>query len=789
VLLAAQDLKSGFRHLAKHPGFTAAVTATLALGIAVNTAVFSLVNAILLEPLPYKDPDHVVMVSEVDPRGRFEAVSAADFVDWREANHVFNQTAALSFGGGGTLTGTGEPERILGVYVSREFFPLLGVAPLVGRSFSAADDDSTVILSYGVWQRRFAGDPDITGKKITLSDATCTVIGVLPREFNFLNRRIELWRPLRFSAGQLGNRGYRFLTVIARLRPGVSVAQAGQELSLLARRIDKTRDARVRSLGEELVEDIRPTLVMLFGAVTFVLLIAVVNIANLLLARAASREKEFAVRAVLGASRWRIVRQLLTESLLLAAIGCAAGIVMATWGVKLLLVAVPNEYQSAIVGADRIGIHGVVLAFSAIISALTAILFGLSPALLVSARNVQASLKTGRAEAQTRAGHRLQGMLVVSEVALTVVLVIGAALLIQSFARLQNVNLGYEADQILAMRVFLSDARYPEPAQQVSFFDRVLHRIESLPGVEAASVVNYGPMDVTARPFLILDRPAPRRGDEPRADYFVTAPHYFRTMGIPILEGRDFTAADSQSSPGAAIISRAAAREYWPGEDPIGRRISAGDSAPLEIVGVAGDTRPDPARDPSPAVYRPYSQASTGSELVIRCSVAPTNLARAVLHEVRAVDKDQPVMWIGTMREFADGVVWQRRLCMLLLTIFGGLALLLAAVGVYGVMSYQVARRTREIGVRVALGAQTADVLRMVLGHAFKLAACGLAIGLGAAVPLTRFIQNQLYGVGRLDGRTLIGVSLFLTLVVLLASGVPARSAIRQDPADALRAE
>jgi len=508
----AQDLKYGIRNLARHPGFAAAAMATLALGIAANTTVFSMVDAILLESLPYTDPGRLVSVYETDGRGNASPLSAPDFVDWTSSNHVFDGTAAVAFGGGGTITGTDQPERVLGVFVSPEFFPLLGVAPALGHGFADKDEANAVILSYSVWQRRFAGDPDIVGKKVTLSDAGCTVAGVLPREFYFLNRRIELWRPLHFTADQLRHRDQRFLTVTARLKPGVTSGQAQRELLLLAQRSDKTRSARVVSLRDDLVQGIRRTLLLLFGAVAFVLLIAVANIANLLLARAASREKEFAIRAALGAGRARIIRQLLTESMLVAGCGCVMGILLAAWGVRFLVAVVPNEYRVAIVGSDRIGIHGAVLAFSAGLSVLTALLSGLAPALILAARNPQSSLKIGRVESHGRGGRRLHSVLVVSEVALTLVLLIGAALLIQSFSRLQGVNPGYSRDNILTMRVFLADSRYPKPAQQVAFFEQVLRRIESLPGVETASVVNYLPVDSNLRHFTIEGRPAsPRR--------------------------------------------------------------------------------------------------------------------------------------------------------------------------------------------------------------------------------------------------------------------------------------
>ncbi|HEV3471346.1 MAG TPA: ABC transporter permease [Pyrinomonadaceae bacterium] len=802
-----QDLRYGVRTLLKNPGFTAVAVVALALGIGANTAIFSVVNAVLLRPLPYRDPDRLVMVWEDNTKGGYprNTPAAANFLDWREQSRVFEGMAAIanqSF----ALTGAGEPERIDGRRVSASLFPLLGVEPLLGRVFLPEEDQPgagrAVILSHGLWQRRFGSDPNITGKALTLNGESHTVVGVMPAHFRFPAREDELWVPIAFTNEQAANRGTHYLQVVARLRPGVTVEQAQAEMSAIAARLQEQYPSQNTGVGaavvplhEQLVGDIRPALLILLGAVGFVLLVACANVANLLLARAAARHKEIAVRVALGASRMRLIRQFLTESLLLAAVGGLAGLLLSLWGVNLLRAFIPESISQ--VGA--VSIDAKVLGFTLLVSLLTGLIFGLAPATQASNFNLNETLKEGGRDSSAGSrGNRIRAVLVVAEVAVSLVLLIGAGLLINSFLRLRSVDPGFRADNLLTMRIVLPELKYPDQARRAAFYAEALRRIEALPGVESAAVTNWIPLvrQGDSNSFTVEGQPDPGPGRSPSVATRVVSPRYFDTMGIQLLRGRQFGEQDRADSPPVVIVSEAMARRSWPGADPVGKRMKMGgynsDAPWMEVVGVVKDVRQfELTAEPRPQIYLHYEQPAffRPSNLVVRTGADPLGLAATVRKTVWEIDKDQPVSNISTMEDVLSESISRQRFSMLLLGIFAGVALVLAAVGIYGVMSYSVAQRTHEIGIRMALGAQAADVLKLTVGQGLRLVLVGVAIGLAAAFALTRLMESLLYGVSATDPATLVTISLVLITVALLASYVPARRATKVDPLTALRYE
>jgi len=805
------DLRFGIRMLAKSPGFTAVAVIALALGIGTNTAIFSVVNAVLLRPLPYQDPERLLIVwanntREGKPR---YPISPANFVDLRDQNQAFEQVAAYStFIGTTVMTGRGEPRGALQSMVSPNLFALLGVDAALGRTFLLEEGqigrDQVVLLSHGFWQRHLDSDPGIVGKTLTLGGNSYTVVGVMPRGFYFLQREIDLWLPLSFNARYhpslaITNRGGGGFGVIGRLKPGLTMEQARANLTAIARRLEqqypevnKGLGATVLPLHEQVVGEIRQALWVLFGAVGFVLLIACANVATLLLARARSRAKEVAVRAALGAGRLRLVRQLLTESVLLAVVGGGLGLVLSFWGIPLLLAFSPSEIPRQ----TEIGINAWVLGFTLAVSVLTGVVFGLAPALQASKTDLHETLKEGGRTSAGSARHRLSSLLVVSEIALTLVLLVGAGLFVRSFIRLMRVDPGFNPENLLTMQIAVPQSQNSKVPQMLAYYDELFKRIEALPGVQAVGAATRLPLmprnGVTST-LTIEGRPVPA-AELPEIEFRRASTNYFRAMGIPLLKGRYFTAQDTPQVPPVAIITESAARRFWPNENPVDQHIKTFSSpnAPwLTIVGVVGDVRHFGLdSDARPEVYIASGQAPpSGPFMVVRTASDPLKLAAAVRAQVQAMNPDQPTDNIQTMSQVLTASVAQRRFNMLLLGFFAGLALLLAAVGIYGLMSYTVTQRTHEIGIRMALGAQRRDIVRLVVGRGLVLALSGVGVGLAGAFALTHLASRLLFKVSATDPVTFVSISLLLTIVALVACYLPARKATKVDPMVALRYE
>jgi putative ABC transport system permease protein len=814
-----QDVRFALRMLWTNRGFTVVAIAALALGVGANSAIFSVVNAVVLRPLPYKDPQRLVALwVGLNQKGFDELeVSAPEFTDFRTRSSSFEKVAAYS-AGGFNMTGAGEPERIQGLSATADLFPALGVAPLKGRAFTEDEDksgsDGVVVISHSLWQRRFGGDAEVVGKTLTLDGQACTVVGVMPASFHFPDNDTDIWKPIAFDADLLGpnNRGSHFLSVVGRLKDGVSLEQGQAEVATLARNVggeNKTTYPRgltalLRPLQDEVVGDsVRRSLYVMLGAVGLVLLIACANVANLLLARAASRRKEVAVRTALGASRARIVRQLLTESVLLSLAGGVLGLVLALWGVDLLVALAPAGTPRV----EEVGLDARVVAFTFAVSLLTGIIFGLAPALHASKVDLNESLKDGnRAGAEGPKRGRLRGLLVVAEFAIALVLLAGAGLLLKSFARVQEVSPGFDASHVLTMRIVLPEAKYKAYDGHRAFFSNLFARLRTLPGVEAVGANNLLPFNGSggSRGFLIDGRPVPPGQPHPEEQLRFITPGYFEAMSIPLMRGRDITERDTGGAARVAVVSRSMAERYWPNEDAVGKRfaysgIRQGDKPDwIEIVGVVGDIKHRGLDiESKPEIYVPVYQPLFANRptpplslyVAVRTSGDPASLARAARREVMDVDPEQPVANMKTMGQRIGESVAPRRFNMALLGLFACVALLLAVVGIYGVMSYAVARRTHEIGVRVALGAQGRDVLRLVLGQGMWLALVGVGVGLAGAYAATRVMSSLLYGVSATDPLTFALVALLLTAAALLACLVPARRATKVDPMEALRYE
>ncbi len=802
-----QDLRYAARTLLRARGFTLAVLLTLALGIGATTAMFGVVHGVLLRPLSFPAPDRLVMVWERNPEGTRDrnSVSPANVAEWREQSTTFEGLAAfVRFPA--SLTGQGEPEAVQGQAVTPNFFSLLRVRPALGRAFlsgdenggdAAADTPTPVILSHELWARRYNADPGIIGRVIMVSDASATVIGVMPPGTDVLDSRPALWIPISIDPETTG----RYLSVVGRLKDGATLEHARAEMGAVARRLSAAKpennldwSVNVVPLHDDTVGEARPALLVLLGAVGLLLLIACANVANLLLARASVRRKELALRVSLGATRGRLVRQMLTEALLLAVAGGALGVLAAVWGTRLLLNALPDGV--AIPRTEQVGFSVPVFAFAAGVTLLTGALFGMAPALAAGDGSAHHDLKDASRGATAGPGRgRLRGAIVVSQVALAVVLLAGAGLLGRSFWRLLSVDTGIHAERVLTARVSLPNARYEEPERRVVFNDELFRRVDALPGVSAVGSVGWLPMtgDKSATGFTVAGRPAPEPGKEPGADIRSVGGDYFRVLGVPLVRGRLFTGADGVAAPRVFVVNQAFVREHFPGEDPLGRRVAVQwDEDPVgEIVGVVGDERESgPASKAAPAIYFWHAQDPWSSfSLLVRTSGEPGALSAAVAREVQAVDPLLPVDAVRPMTSVVSDVVARPRLNAVLLGAFAAAALLLAALGIYGVIAYGVSQRTREIGVRVALGATPREVLRMVVGQGVRMAAVGLGVGLLVALAATRLMRGMLFGVEPGDPLTLAAVLAGLGAVALLASSLPARRAARVDPLQALRAE
>jgi putative ABC transport system permease protein len=799
-----QDVRFAFRMLRKNPGFTAIAVLTLALGIGANTAIFSVINAVMLRPLPYKNPSRLVMVwSDHHLRGgpAHEWTNPADFYDWRAQSKSMEDMAVFA-GWGPTLTGRTEPELLTGSRVSYSLFSVLGVAPEFGRDFTTEDDKPNgprvVIISHDLWQREFHSDPAQIGRQINLDGNGYSVIGVMPAGFSspiIANR--EIWTPLQAPSRGRGNAVIR---AIGRLRPGSSLAQAQAEMDGIASRISQAypqTNARIGvslvPLQEQISGPVRTPLLVLLGAVCLVLLIGCSNVANLLLARAADRQREISVRIALGAKRSRLVRQLLTESCLLAFVGGAAGLLLAVWGMRALAAQLPP----AIASVSHVGLDPVVLAFTLGIALFTGIVFGLVPAFQASRVHLNETLRlSGRGSTSGKGRHRLRNVLVVADVALALALSVGAGLLLKSFVRLSSVDLGFQADHLLTVNLFLPRTSYPNDPQIDNFYSQLEQKVGALPGVLGVTDVSDPPLagGGSDTSIFIEGRPIPAPTDMPDIWYSSVTPSFFKTLGIPLIRGRVFDDRDIANKPAVVVINESMSRRYWPGEDPIGKRIGTGSPEKpdwSEIVGVVHDIKFFGLdKDQPPSMYAPLAELpQRGMTLMVRTVGPPLNLSSAVRQTVWAQDSNLAVPKFATMQDSVDLAAQQARVISTMTTLFALIALVLAAVGLYGVMAYIVTERTNEIGIRIALGASRSDVLNMILGGALRLGLIGVATGLVASYFLTHLLSGLLFGVQPTDPATFAAVGLLLIGVSLFASYIPARRAMRVDPMVALRYE
>ncbi len=801
------DLRFAIRLLWKSPGFTMVAIVALAVGIGANTAIFSLVNSVLLRPLPFRDSSRLAVFWETDPSQGFnrQGPSGPNYLDFREQNRSFEDMALLEQGTG-TVTGFGEPQQIPALRVTRSFLPVLGFAPILGRNFAPGEGwhQRVVLISYGAWQRYYGKDPAVVGKKMILDDLPYTVIGVLPSSFWFPDPG-DLVVPWADSDLAERRRSDHNFGVIGHLRRGVTMQQANADLNAIEHRIgEQFEDLKgwattISPVSEIVGENVRGGLLLLLAAVALVLLIACANLANLMLARAAGRTRETAVRMALGAGRWRLARQFLTESAVLGAIGGIVGLLLALWGVDLLDKIVPRTMPlsggAGVVVRPAIHADAWALLFTVAISLATGVIFGLAPAFAASRAKVSEALKEG-GRGSSAGGSRLRNAFAVSEVALALVLLVGAGLVMKSFWRLQQVNPGFAADHVLAMEMELpTDSKYRTRPELAEFFRRVLENVRSLPMVRSAGVTNQLPLDTSDEPraeFIVEGRAPLPSGQGYLADYRDASPDYFRAMGIPLRKGRVFTDQDKADRPLVVIINETLARRYFAdGLNPIGQRLRLGARFIPEIVGIVGDVKDSGLnRETAPAMYTSYLQSpEMKMSLVVRAEGDPSKMIRAVEKQVWAVDKDQPMYKIRTMEQVVGESQSSSKFTLVLLGIFAAVAMGLAAVGIYGVISYTVAQRTREIGIRIALGAKRADVLRLVVGQGTVLASAGVVVGLAGALALTRVMSSLLFGVSATDPAIFAGAAAFLAAVALLASYIPARRAMSVDPTTSLRSE
>ncbi len=827
-----QDLRYAVRTMSKKPGFTLIAVMTLALGIGGSTAIFTVVDAALLRGLPYKSSERLYHVWENTPQKEFakREFSYPDYQDYQQ-NQVFEGLAAYT-GGGGIMSGRGEPERVFAPMASANFFSVLGVDPILGRTFQPGEDKQggpkVTVLTYGMWQRRFGGDSSIVGQSLTINGESYTVIGVLPASFQFALRNADLWRPYQPTDIQLTRRFMHGTNLIGRLKPGVSEAQAQADLSVIAKRIEQEHNqshagtlVRIVPLQEEFVGQVKPILLVLLAAVGFVLLIACANVASLLLTRSLSRQKEVAIRAALGANRWRVVRQLLTESVLLSLVGGALGLLIAYWGVDALVATLPETQLNALPFLKSLRIDSSILAFSFGLSLLTGIVFGLAPAIQSSRPDLNEVLKEGGRTTAGGARQRLRSAFVTTEIALAVVLLVGAGLMMKSLLRLLQSNVGFNPQNVLTMTVALPAAKYTDVNKQLGFFDQLNNRVHSLPGVTGSGIINILPLQGgnTTR-FYVDGDPVPAPGQEIEANIRTVDERYFKTLGVPILAGRDFDERDGEAQrqaalaqaaqaqaqgqrqgslpapiPGVVIIGKTLADKVFAGRDPVGRRLAYNSFAGQTdlVIGVVGDVKISGLDEETrPVIYYPFRRfPALGTNLVVRTTGDPAGMAATIRNETRNIEPDAAIFNVMPMEDVIGNspAAFMRRFPALLIGIFAGVALLLASIGIYGVVSYSVSQQTHHIGVRMALGAKSSDIVKMVLKQGLGLALLGMVIGAVAAVALMRLLKSLLFGVQTTDLSTFAIVMVTLLVVALLACYLPARRASRVNPLTALRYE
>ncbi len=794
-----QDLRYAGRMLVKTPGFTAIAILTLALGIGANSAIFSVVNAVLLRPLMYRDSEKLIRLYEGLPQGGTGSVSVPNLKDWREQNTVFSEITAYQFGNF-NLSIQDQPERIVGANVSSEFFDVLGTRAQLGRTFQKGEDqpgsNRVVVLSDALWRRNFGADANLVGKDISIGGENFSVIGVMPPQFKFFAS--QMWLPLVFTEKQLASRGSHAFNVLGRLKPERTLDQAKEEMATIARRLEqqypdqqKNRTIKLVPLQEDNVRLIRPALFLLLAAVGLVLLIACTNVANLLLARAASRRSEIAIRAALGAKRGRLVRQFLTESVLLSFLGGLCGLLLAKWGTDVL-VSMATGYLPVM---TEISLDWRVMGFTLALSLLTGMIFGMAPAMHISKTDLQDAIKDGGSRGGSSRGSWLRGFLVVAEVAAALILLVGAGLLLKSFLHLLQVNPGFRTENVLTMRISLPDGKYKSADAMAGFYRQLLERVAPLPGIEASGVINLLPVLQAGYngEFQIVGQEPDPSGKPPLVEIRTVSPDYFRALGVPLVSGRTFSSRDQQGSEPVAIVNETFARRLIPNQDPLGKYIKDDQEPGIKIVGVVGDVKQFGLIAPTiPELYTPYTQppgpgTTQTMTLVVRTSGDPEALGPVLRKEVLSVDPAQPVYEVQTMQTVIGKAVSYQRLNMQLLGIFATLAMILAVIGIYSVMSYQVSQHTHEIGIRMALGAQPWHVLRLILREGLTLTLIGVVLGVAGAFALTRLLASLLFGVRASDPLTYVMVSLLLIFVALLACILPARRATKVDPLIALR--
>ena len=798
-----RDLRYALRTLGRNPGFACVSILALALGVGANSAIFTVVQSVLLRPLAFPQPEKLILVLERNLKAGFPqfSLSPGNYLDYRDHNHTLSGFAAFS-GQGLNLSGGAQPERLRGTRVTREFFDVLGVKPALGRPFTAEEGEfgaqHVAIISHGLWQRRFGGAGDVLGRQMKMNEEMYTVIGVMSADFRFPSRT-EVWTPLTMNARNWEQRGGHYLSGVARLKNGSSITAAQADLNQIAARAEREHpasnlgwDTTLKGLQESVVGRIRPLVLTLMAAVGFVLLIACVNLANLLLSRSAARRREIGIRNALGAGRWRLVRQLLTESVLLSSIGAALGLALAWAGARLLV----NVNANILPRAKEISLDATVVLFTIAVAGLTGVLFGLAPAFHMAKTDLAAAFREGgRGNSIGFRRNALRSALVVGEVALALVLLCGAGLLMRSFYRLQGVDPGFDPHDVLTFRTNLPGAKYKTDEQQEGFYTRALERMRALPGVTMAGAAQIFPLagDDYILSFVQVGKPPVAQGNEPSAAFYAATPGYFGALRIPLKSGRDFTEHDRANAPQVAIISEAMARQFYPNENPIGQRLLIGGDRekPSEIVGVVGDVRDEGLESKGrPAMYRPAAQTPfTAMYFGVRTERDPAAAIAGVREVIRELDAELPLDAVGTVDGLVETSLSQRRFSMLLMGSFAGLALLLAMVGIYGVMSYSVTQATQEIGIRMALGAKRGDVLRIVLGYAAVLMGAGIVVGVAAALGTGRVLASQLFEVKSYDPVTYGLVGAVLAATALAACLIPACRAMRVDPVIALRNE